>query len=301
MKRIFINCLMIILAGTLSFSELNAQLRTPSPNAPYCSVVQFKDGIRPIVENEGALTFYYLKDSQDKPYPEHQKWTKMIWVQPGGKVIPHTHSDVEEFLYVFEGSGIITLNGNRQEIHPGMGIYIPPGIERAYVNPEPDEGGFDNWLKIISAAAGCVPPTGDEFATIKAAEDTTAVVAYFAGLDWRVHFPWYGEDSRYPDKLFFASRAMLPPGLAFNTHVHKDHEETYFILRGHGHMELDNVRYEVSPMTNVFFPPGVDHEIINDGDEPIDIIAWGVHTRDIGIIGTKTVPQPAGKFPWQKS
>ncbi len=299
MKKFYVLAVIVTLIAMLSGVGF-AQLRTPSPNAPYCQVLEFKSGIRPVVENGNAITFYYLKKSPDKPYPEHQEWTKMIWVQPGGEVTSHKYDNLEEFLYVFEGTGVITLNGDRQEIHPGMGIYVPPGVERAYVNPDADNGGFDNWLKIISAAAACEPPVGGEIATVRAAEDTIPVIAYFAGLDWRVHFK-DDENARYPQDLFFASRAVLMPGLSFNTHVHRDHEETYFILRGNGHMELDNVRYEISPMTNVFFPPGVDHEIINDGDEPMDIIAWGCHTKDVGIFGTRTVEQPAGSFPWRRN
>lgn len=278
----------------------HAQLRTPSPNAPYCQILEFKSGIPPVVENGNAITFYYLKKSPDKPYPENQEWTKMIWVQPGGEVTVHKYDSLEEFLYVFEGTGVMTLNGKRQEIHPGMGIYVPPGVERGYANPAQDNGGFDNWLKIVSASAACEPAIGGEMAIVKAAEDTIPVIAYFTGLDWRVHFK-DNENARYPQDLFFASRALLTPGLAYNTHVHRDHEETYFILRGHGHMELDNVRYEISPMTNVFFPPGVDHEVINDGDEVMDIIAWGCHTKDVGIFGTRTVEQPRGSFPGRRN
>lgn len=297
MKNIFV--LLTVLMSIIFFNNLSfAQLRTPSPNAPYCQVQSYK-GIAPVVENDAALTFYYLKKSADKPYPERQETTKMVWVQPGGKVKPHTLNNVEELVYFFEGKGSITVNGTKHEVHPGTAVFIPPGIERSYENPAKDEGGFDNWLKFVSVTAGCSPPAGGEIATIRAVEDTIPVVAYFAGLDWRLHLKW-DPNSKYPENLFFASRAILTPGLSFNAHMHEDHEETYFILRGHGHMELDNVRYEIGPMTNVFFPPGVDHEIINDSDEVMDIFAWGVHVNKVPVFGTRTVPQPAGSFPLRK-
>lgn len=54
-------------------------------------------------------------------------------MQAGGKV--PTHRDAtEEFIYVLEGSGTLTIDGQKHAIKPGTSIYMPANAEVSYQN-----------------------------------------------------------------------------------------------------------------------------------------------------------------------
>ncbi len=45
----------------------------------------------------------------------------------------HYHKQLTEVYYVLDGEGQIELDGERQPVHPGVGIHIPPGIRHRAV------------------------------------------------------------------------------------------------------------------------------------------------------------------------
>jgi mannose-6-phosphate isomerase-like protein (cupin superfamily) len=48
----------------------------------------------------------------------------------------HYHREHTETYYFLEGSGFLELDGERQPVHPGMAVLIPPGVRhRAIVAP----------------------------------------------------------------------------------------------------------------------------------------------------------------------
>jgi len=47
--------------------------------------------------------------------------------------------------------------------------------------------------------------------------------------------------------------------VAGDLHFHERTEEIYYILSGHGVIELDGVEHELTPGTTVYIPPGVKH------------------------------------------
>jgi mannose-6-phosphate isomerase-like protein (cupin superfamily) len=55
-------------------------------------------------------------------------------------------------------------------------------------------------------------------------------------------------------------------------HSHKDSEEAMFVIQGKGKLICDGEEYDLSPGTAIFSPLGVEHEIINVGDEPFKIV-----------------------------
>jgi quercetin dioxygenase-like cupin family protein len=40
---------------------------------------------------------------------------------------PHTHDGSSEYLYLLEGSGVMTIGADRREVAAGDAIQIPPG------------------------------------------------------------------------------------------------------------------------------------------------------------------------------
>jgi mannose-6-phosphate isomerase-like protein (cupin superfamily) len=41
----------------------------------------------------------------------------------------HYHERTDEFYYVIAGQGILTLDGENVELHPGVVVYVPRGVK----------------------------------------------------------------------------------------------------------------------------------------------------------------------------
>jgi mannose-6-phosphate isomerase-like protein (cupin superfamily) len=57
------------------------------------------------------------------------------------------------------------------------------------------------------------------------------------------------------------AEASLETGKATQRHFHRATEEIYYLLEGHGRMELDGEEREVGPGDAVLIPPGAWHQI----------------------------------------
>jgi len=65
------------------------------------------------------------------------------------------------------------------------------------------------------------------------------------------------------------AEATLMPGNATEPHRHLHSEEIYYILSGHGRMELDEETRPVGPLDAILIPPGTRHTIANTGTQPL--------------------------------
>lgn len=70
--------------------------------------------------------------------------------------------------------------------------------------------------------------------------------------------------------LMFLAHATVPPGRRLEGHV-DPMEEIYIILRGRGSMRVDEEVRTVGPGDAVHIPIGAWHELVNDGEEDLDI------------------------------
>src|SRR6266576_6265951 len=61
------------------------------------------------------------------------------------------------------------------------------------------------------------------------------------------------------------AEARLPPGGQTTRHHHKLTEEIYYVLAGHGQMEIDGESREVGPGDAIAIPRGASHRITNTG------------------------------------
>lgn len=64
----------------------------------------------------------------------------------------------------------------------------------------------------------------------------------------------------------------LPPGCAVTPHRHRQIEEIYYIVSGHGLMTVGEETREVGPGDAVYVPRGNRHTLQNTGDDPIKLI-----------------------------
>lgn len=56
----------------------------------------------------------------------------------GGGAVPQHRDETEEYIYVLEGGGTITIDGTASSLSPGSIVYMPANAEVSYENgPEP--------------------------------------------------------------------------------------------------------------------------------------------------------------------
>ncbi|NLN07662.1 MAG: cupin domain-containing protein [Firmicutes bacterium] len=65
---------------------------------------------------------------------------------------------------------------------------------------------------------------------------------------------------------------VTEPGSRIPLHKHTDQEEAMFVISGKGKLICGGEEYDLEPGTAIFSPVGVEHEIINVGDEPFKIV-----------------------------
>src|SRR5207248_764248 len=61
----------------------------------------------------------------------------------------------------------------------------------------------------------------------------------------------------------------VPPGAEQRRHSHPDSEQVYVIVRGSGRIRVAGDTEHVGEGDLVFIPPGAEHDIKNDGSDPL--------------------------------
>jgi len=73
-----------------------------------------------------------------------------------------------------------------------------------------------------------------------------------------------GEDTRHTSMF----DCTLPPRSSTGLHVHRVHEEAFYVLEGECEWQVGSQLVRARPGTFVFVPPGVPHSIANASDKP---------------------------------
>lgn len=71
---------------------------------------------------------------------------------------------------------------------------------------------------------------------------------------------------------FSVHMTEFPKGGKVDHHIHGDATEVMFCVSGTGKFYLEGKEYDFAPGSLVAAPPGVWHEIINDGDELLRVL-----------------------------
>lgn len=61
-------------------------------------------------------------------------WVGTSTVEPGNETNAHSHDDNEEVFYCVSGSGLMIVDGEKQDYTPGTVVYCPPGSVHQVVN-----------------------------------------------------------------------------------------------------------------------------------------------------------------------
>lgn len=71
------------------------------------------------------------------------------------------------------------------------------------------------------------------------------------------------------NKNLSVAQAVIEPGAATFSHVHKTSEEVYHILQGEGIMALGNEEFSIGPGDTINIPPNQPHSLKNTGQEQL--------------------------------
>ena len=61
-------------------------------------------------------------------------YTRLFTIEPGGRIPAHRHDSIEHEQVMLEGTMILTLDGQAQEVSKGQAICIPAGVAHSYEN-----------------------------------------------------------------------------------------------------------------------------------------------------------------------
>jgi len=86
----------------------------------------------------------------------------------------------------------------------------------------------------------------------------------------------------------------IEPGAATPPHRH-DCDEVVVILAGRGELHVDGRVQGFGPEQTIVLPAGVDHQIVNSGDEPLSTLAAFAATP-VGVVLPDGTPFP---LPWK--
>lgn len=79
---------------------------------------------------EGKAGARILLDETTAPGLKEAAMTELVML-PGAAVPEHTHDASAELIYILEGQGTMTLDGQAQPVRAGMAIYIPAGVKHS--------------------------------------------------------------------------------------------------------------------------------------------------------------------------
>ena len=68
------------------------------------------------------------------------------------------------------------------------------------------------------------------------------------------------------------AQATVPPGGTTEAHYHRTSEEIYLFTSGAGRMILGGEEAAVRAGDCVVIPPGAEHQLVNDGAEPLVLL-----------------------------
>jgi quercetin dioxygenase-like cupin family protein len=61
-----------------------------------------------------------------------------VRISKGSSLQPHIHEASESFIYILEGTAVVTLDGKNYLVGAGDTIYIPPGVSHGFSTPGED-------------------------------------------------------------------------------------------------------------------------------------------------------------------
>ena len=234
------------------------------------------------------------------------------YIDEGCMIRPHAHERMEEILFLYEGRGTLTLEGEKIPVCPGstclVGRYVrhqldneapgtmkvlvvalPPGIEdgwraigkpRRWGEPAPPRYGRSEIadLPAILDAAGFARPERIAAARPEAKGPALCLAPDEGPSYWQPrpaggHVALKLHHGSMPSNTFAMGTQTLPPGGRLGPRVFDVGEAAFFVYRGTGRATVNGERRPLAPESLVYVARGTPHDVENDGPEDLQF-AW---------------------------
>ena len=228
-------------------------------------------------------------------------------IPPGGRVEAMAHRAAEKILYILDGRGTLTIEGQVRALVPGSMVTMGRKVVHQLINDSPEEltlffwvtpPGYEDYLacigqpRIAGAAAPVFPanPAAGMRSPVISGAAELAEIEPGAKGDWMVVAPaegssyWqaapaggYIQFKAYPEifdsNRFIAAIQVLPPGGQIPPHAHSRIEEWLLIRTGHGRIFVDGTWHPIEPGSLGFVSRWITHSIINESDVDMEVFA----------------------------
>ena len=195
---------------------------------------------------------------------------------------PHRHDDKDQVFYVTDGAGTVVLGKKRFSVSEGNAVYVPAGLVHQTIA---EKGGTLCYL-LLNVFANPEKEGHATFAEhIEKVKETRRQQAESgkAGPDAGALVSAPTKEPRFIDNVFqgrvfeFGSNNTIllldrnqtnkfelvvvewPPGNKGAMVAHKEKEQTFFILKGHGAVTVGETTEKVKPGDLVFVPRNTPH------------------------------------------
>ncbi len=74
-------------------------------------------------------------------------------------------------------------------------------------------------------------------------------------------------------KARLCATLLIPPGASIGPHAHVNEDELYYVLSGTGLIDDGTAKTRVNPGDAILTGGGASHGVINDGSEPLALLA----------------------------
>lgn len=164
----------------------------------------------------------------------------------------HQETGADEVVYVLEGTGRMTVDGETHELRPGVAIFVSSGL------PWSAEGDARGVSVLIHEPE---PSTGHAVLDLNAVETGTAT----AGRQFLL-----GATPDVGCATVTQFVGLVPPGRAPD-HFHT-YDEVIYVLEGEGLLEIDGEQAPLRAGSCVHLPARLVHCLANTGDSELRLL-----------------------------
>jgi len=178
----------------------------------------------------------------------------------------HKHDDQEQVYYVLSGTGEALFDEERYPVEAGDAVYLPSGIHHQMFNEDSDE-----WLEhhVISQA---VEGNGGTF-RVRHWRDAAPAGDGAGGIRWRQLCRTEEDgDGAVLRGLHHIDRFGVQPRSASAEHVEAELEQVWYVLDGHGFLEVEGEERSVVEGDMIHLPPGTVHRLRNETEDWITVL-----------------------------
>jgi quercetin dioxygenase-like cupin family protein len=175
-------------------------------------------------------------------------------IRYSGTTAERCDDEDDELLYVLEGEGRVSLDGEAHPFAPGTAVFVPRGTRSAFA--------VDGATKLVSVLVHDPEPAGAPAVVDLATAEKRGATA------GREFVLGAGTENGCRSATQFVG--LVPPGRAPD-HFHT-YDEVVYVLDGEGTLEIGGERAPLAPGSCVHLPARLVHCLTNDGGSTLRLL-----------------------------